>query len=81
MPELRTVNAAAVAFLLMLVLFLTVYFGGYFALSVKHSGATANDWCLIFRSPWLTKLYQPAARIESALTGDEVCTYYQPPSP
>ena len=54
MPELRTVNAAAVAFLLMLVLFLTVYFGAYFALSVKHSGATADEGT--YRGPDRTTL-------------------------
>ena len=80
MPE-RRVTAAAVALLLILMLPLTVYVGGYFALSVKHSGATSEDWCRIFRSRWLTKIYEPAARVESALTGDEVCTYYQAPPP
>ena len=81
MPERRPAVAVAVALLLISMLLVAAYFGGYFALSVKHSGATSDDWCRIFRSAWLTKLYQPAARVESALTGDDVCTYYQPPSP
>ncbi len=80
MSERRPAAAAAVSLLLISMLLVAAYFGGYFALSVKHSGATPDDWCRIFRSPWLTKLYQPAARVESVLTGDDVCTSRRRPS-
>src|SRR4029453_9643458 len=81
MSERRYVNAAAVVCLLLAMLLVTVYLGGYFAFSTKHSGATADDFCRIFRSPWLTAIYKPAAKVESAVTGDEICTYTSLPLP
>jgi hypothetical protein len=78
MNQRRNFAAAVVASLIIALLLCVPYGGGYFALSVKHSGATSDDWCRIFKHQWLVEFYKPAAKVESVLTRDEVTTYWQP---
>ena len=64
-----------------LLLLLVVYIAGYFALSVTQWGATPDAWCRIYPLQWQAEIYKPAAKVESAVTGDDVSTYWQPANP
>jgi hypothetical protein len=81
MEARRSWPAPFVIGVLLLAALVGAYFGGYWALSVKHSGATPDDWCRIFRTPWLAEIYKPAAKVESLVTGDEVTTYCSAANP
>lgn len=69
---------AAAAIVLFVLVLLGTYVGGYFALSTNTSGATPDDRCRVFRVEWQAKIYKPAAKVESAITGDAVITYWMP---
>ena len=75
----RRINATVVVCLVSVILLpLVLYVGGYFALSRTSTGATPDDWCRIYRVEWQAEIFKPAARVESAITGDEVSTYFMP---
>ena len=72
-------NLAIVACLVSVILLpLVLYVAGYFALSRTSPGPTADSWCRIYRLEWQTEIFKPAAKVESAITGDEVSTYFMP---
>jgi hypothetical protein len=77
----RSVNAPAVVCLVIAVLLPALYVAGYFALSKTSSGATPDHWCRIYQFQWQAEVFKPAAKVESAITGDTVSTYWQPPTP
>jgi len=81
MEERRRINAPAIACVIIVIAVFVVYVGGYFALSDGSKGATSDDRRRIFSTQWLTQIYKPAARVESAITGDSVSTYWMPPTP
>ena len=78
MSERKRVNPTAVACLVIALLLPGLYVAGYFGLSVKHPGPVADSFCRIYRSKWQAEIYKPAAKVESAITGDDVVTYWQP---
>lgn len=62
------------AVVLMIAIPLSAYVGGYFCLG-SHSGAYKFDETQCWRAfdhLWLVKLYRPAARVESWITGYDV---------
>ncbi|MGI8979704.1 MAG: hypothetical protein ACR2FY_10790 [Pirellulaceae bacterium] len=79
MHERRFINTVTVSCLLIAVLLpLVLCVAGYFALSRTSTGATPDDWCRIYRLQWQAEIFKPAAKVESAVTGDKVSTYWMP---
>lgn len=74
----RRVSVVAVVAVVLAFLLPASYVTGYFALSKNTPGATPEHRCRVFRQKWLTTAYKPAAKIESAMTGDTVSTYWMP---
>jgi len=78
MNEPRRVSVVVVFCLVIMILLAVSYTAGYFALSRSSPGATPEHRCRIFRLKWLASIYKPAAKVESAVTGDKVSTYWMP---
>lgn len=79
MNQRRPVNAITVSCLLTaLLLPLVIYITGYFVLSKPMPGPFADSWCRCYRLKWQTEIFKPAAKVESALTGNEISTYWMP---
>jgi hypothetical protein len=79
MSERRHVNVPAIICLVIAILMPALYAAGYFLLSIRHPGPDADSFCRIFEQQWQAEIYKPAASVESAVTGDEISTYWQPP--
>ena len=78
MDEARRVSPPTIAGLAIAFLLVASYSAGYWGLSRHSPGATPDDHCRIFRAQWLATIYQPAAKVEGALTGKEVSTWWMP---
>jgi hypothetical protein len=79
MNKRRSVSAITVSCLVIaLVLPLVIYVTGYFALSRPMPGAFADAWCRCYRLKWQVEIFKPAAKVESAVTGNEISTYWMP---
>lgn len=74
----RRVSATAIVLIVVAILLPAIYVAGYFALSKHSPGATAEDRCRMYRLNWQAQIYKPAAKVESAVTGDTVSTYWMP---
>ena len=67
-----SVPAALVGIVIFAALFAS-YVTGYFVLGTR---ATGIGFFRVYESRWLAIIYDPAARIESVVTGNEVQTGY-----
>lgn len=81
MNERRQASAPVLVALAIVGLVLASYGAGYYLLGTVHSGATPEHWCRIYEWQWLKVIYEPVAEVESAVTGQEIDTYWMPPYP
>jgi hypothetical protein len=74
MNEPRTSRTAPIIATVMVLTFLGAYVAGYFLLSKRGTAATPAGLVLVhsFKYQWLADVYEPATRVETALTGRQV---------
>lgn len=66
-PDLPTIAVIAAAILI------SLYVAGYFALSESIPNLLAGAGSVrVFRHKWLATIYEPAARVEAVVTGEQI---------